>query len=31
VGSEGSLVAAGTQGVYRSNDRGATWVVIVEF
>lgn len=31
VGSEGSLVAAGIQGVYRSTDRGATWVVIVEF
>ncbi len=31
VGSGGSLVAAGVDGVYRSDDRGATWSVIAEF
>lgn len=31
VGPGGSLVTAGIDGVYRSDDRGATWSVIAEF
>ncbi len=31
VGRGGSLVAAGIDGVHRSDDRGATWTVIAEF
>ncbi len=31
VGSTGSLVAAGVDGVHRSDDRGASWTVIAQF
>jgi hypothetical protein len=31
VGSGGSIVVAGIEGVHRSDDRGATWAVIAEF
>jgi len=31
VGSDGSIVVAGIEGVHRSEDRGATWTVIAEF
>ena len=31
VGSDGSIVVAGIEGLHRSEDRGATWAVIAEF
>jgi len=31
VGSDGSIVVAGIEGVRRSDDRGATWTVMAEF
>jgi hypothetical protein len=31
VGQSGSFVVAGLDGVHRSDDRGATWTLIVEF
>jgi hypothetical protein len=31
VGNDGSIVVAGIEGVHRSEDRGATWMMMAEF